>query len=360
MESEDILFKKMIQLNPKGLERQAFENGLKNNPTKEKDWQDFQSTHSALLANELLKTKNSLAVHHQKTQRFHFFKVIGFAFILTSILGLVWIFSQKKTENPLQTSQTSERKDTAFEESIDRVVNETTLKTEIEERKSVITQKHSSSIEKEVSEEKIETIVEDVKTKTAVEIGNKLENQVSENQDFQEVKGDLPIIKKVCEISPINIELSAKPTCRNESNGSISLVKISGGQKPYKKWITNEDGIQTNNFEQLSAGTYKILVEDAEKCLFEKIVKIEIKNCPLHIAFNPTFEREVVFPVVQQQSQLEIKDRNNRTIMNKTVIANEVAVWDGRTASGEVEEGLFHFVLKSENEMYFGTITVKF
>lgn len=78
---------------------------------------------------------------------------------------------------------------------------------------------------------------------------------------------------------PININATATPANCNEDNGSI-LVNVSGGLAPYTFNLGN--GVQTSNqFSNLPAGNYQILVTDANGCSNTQTIQINSESALL-------------------------------------------------------------------------------
>ncbi|MVM36644.1 hypothetical protein GO730_01440 [Spirosoma sp. HMF3257] len=70
--------------------------------------------------------------------------------------------------------------------------------------------------------------------------------------------------------SALSATTTATPvSCYSGTNGSIS-VQVTGGTAPYRYSITDGSSYQTSNqFTGLSAGTYHIIVRDANNCLLD-------------------------------------------------------------------------------------------
>lgn len=60
---------------------------------------------------------------------------------------------------------------------------------------------------------------------------------------------------------------SSNPTC-GESNGSIDLGAVTGGTAPYQYNFNNQGFSSSDSFENLSDGSYLVVVQDANGCQF--------------------------------------------------------------------------------------------
>lgn len=74
---------------------------------------------------------------------------------------------------------------------------------------------------------------------------------------------------------PSGLELASTASTCGESNGSITVGRVTGGTAPYKYSL---DGVNFQNgltFEGVLAGAYTITVEDAKGCTFSASIKVE-------------------------------------------------------------------------------------
>lgn len=76
----------------------------------------------------------------------------------------------------------------------------------------------------------------------------------------------------------------------NQQNGSVSLGNVTGGNAPYNFDFNNLGFSSTQNFTNLSAGTYDLMVKDNNGCTFETTVIIGENQGPTAIAISASNE----------------------------------------------------------------------
>ncbi len=77
---------------------------------------------------------------------------------------------------------------------------------------------------------------------------------------------------------PAGVEFSfdaSPPTCFGDKNGSIQVENVNGGTPPWVYSINGTDYMETGSFDSLDAGTYTLLVEDANGCQKSATVLLE-------------------------------------------------------------------------------------
>ncbi len=76
-------------------------------------------------------------------------------------------------------------------------------------------------------------------------------------------------------LTELNVSVDATPpTCTGFENGMIAVETVNGGTNPYNYSLNGAPGT-TNTFEDLPAGTYTLLVEDAGGCQWEQDVELD-------------------------------------------------------------------------------------
>ncbi len=81
---------------------------------------------------------------------------------------------------------------------------------------------------------------------------------------------------------PTGLVLDVKtPTCQGQTDGSIQILEVNGGEGPYLFSLNGSALQNINQFTDLQSNTYKILVEDVSGCHFEMEV---------HLADGPSFK----------------------------------------------------------------------
>ncbi|WP_425386839.1 gliding motility-associated C-terminal domain-containing protein [Cytophaga aurantiaca] len=83
-----------------------------------------------------------------------------------------------------------------------------------------------------------------------------------------------------CLTTQISADISSKPTCTNESTGSILIPQVRGGATPYTLSLDHTAAkALKESYSYLSAGTHTILITDKNGCSKEFHVSITEKNC---------------------------------------------------------------------------------
>ena len=68
------------------------------------------------------------------------------------------------------------------------------------------------------------------------------------------------------------------PTCQGDTDGSVSVGEVTGGMSPYMYSFNGQPFSALNNFQQLRAGTYEVVLEDANGCQLTEIVELPDGN----------------------------------------------------------------------------------
>ncbi|MDG5799006.1 gliding motility-associated C-terminal domain-containing protein [Marinilabiliaceae bacterium ANBcel2] len=162
---------------------------------------------------------------------------------------------------------------------------------------------------------------------------------------------------------PLEINGSINPiTCEDQSDGEI-LLSVSGGSSDYLfNWSHGETSKDVKN---LSDGTYRVTVTDANNCQLDKEFYIEpgIGNCiSIPNAFTPNGDNI--------NDTWEIKNSHLYPSMTVKVFSREGSVvfesngnnksWDGKHNNRDVPSGTYYYIIdfKNGDEPYTGTVTI--
>jgi PKD repeat protein len=73
-----------------------------------------------------------------------------------------------------------------------------------------------------------------------------------------------------------NFAVNAQPSCNNLPTGLLEVTGISGGQAPFQFSLDNLNFQDSIRFSNISAGIYTVYVEDANGCVFERNVPLDL------------------------------------------------------------------------------------
>jgi|GEM_PF-801464 len=68
------------------------------------------------------------------------------------------------------------------------------------------------------------------------------------------------------------------PLCHNQLNGAISVASVTGGSPPYSYAINQQAFVMSPDFSNLGAGTYNLIIEDANGCRWA--TQVALNNPP--------------------------------------------------------------------------------
>jgi CHU_C Type IX secretion signal domain len=149
-------------------------------------------------------------------------------------------------------------------------------------------------------------------------------------------------------------------TCEGASEGSVSVSKIQGGQEPYHYKLISKLGHIESALTNLSEGKYTLTVTDGKNCtqVFDNIV-IAAKKCNVDLQFNPQLGETWDIPSVDKAGELSIYDGSGHLVFKKQISASESVTWDGKTLEGQIQSGVFVYLLKyTDGSQRQGNITV--
>lgn len=151
-------------------------------------------------------------------------------------------------------------------------------------------------------------------------------------------------------------ELTTPLTCLE--NGTITVSDVTGGDAPFTYSIDGVNFQNSNVFNNLSQGTYTIIVLDANGCTAAtNEIEIEALNPPTDLTFNNT---AVTCPSNTSTVSITSTTGGIGTIEYQiTAPASNVTAYQTSTSFSDLEPGTYTFQVKDENDcLYSETFTI--
>lgn len=130
------------------------------------------------------------------------------------------------------------------------------------------------------------SVTNTIDTQSTVAPAAQVQQHTAAEKATPDVKITQPVEKtpgtNPCSNTQIAADISTKPTCTNESTGSILIpsAQIHGGMNPYTLSLDHTPAKPIKeSYSYLSAGTHTILITDKNGCSKEFHVSIAEKNC---------------------------------------------------------------------------------
>jgi CHU_C Type IX secretion signal domain len=262
-----------------------------------------------------------------------------------------------------------------------------------ENQKAIITPKKASVIQQTTkpSFDKNTNNLESIKTSNTKQKHYKLDsvgiktnklvhNDVSEEESKPSISKDSHIVKNNVLSNVTKVTITPKPsivvnaskgtlltaqidvtnTCINESEGQIRVTGIEGGTKPYAVKIFNQNTNEEYYTTGLAPGSYKVVLLDVNGCVAEyPNVTIGSYNCIKEEVFNPLLGE--VWQVTSSSFDLHLFLYNTKgvEVFSAIIPAHTDFSWDGKQKNGEIESGVFVYLLKySDGSQKQGSITI--
>ncbi len=143
--------------------------------------------------------------------------------------------------------------------------------------------------------------------------------------------------------SPTDIETIVANVLNNTAIGTIEITGITGGVSPYLFSINNSSFTTTLTYSNLSPGDYILTVQDANGCVFSKVITIT-STCifPNGISPNNDQKNDTFNLDGCNVKRLELF---NRYGMKVNSFDDYVAQWDGATSDGKtLPDGTYFYV----------------
>jgi hypothetical protein len=175
-----------------------------------------------------------------------------------------------------------------------------------------------------------------------------------------------PPIKEIipCELSASKIEVSTTESCANSPTGKIVIGKNSDlqGKAPFTFSINAKNYTNEYVFAGLYPGSYQLMVRDAAGCSWEydKDIHIDEKDChDQEYSFYPGKGEVWRIPVGQNSNgRIEVYNRNGALVFSTSINNGYPDTWDGTSSGQPLSMGSYSFILKLEDKVLTGSVTI--
>ncbi len=145
--------------------------------------------------------------------------------------------------------------------------------------------------------------------------------------------------------SPTDLDFQTTNVFNQTANGIIEITNVTNGVSPYSYSINGSNFTSETTYNQLTAGDYEIVVQDANGCQYTEIVTIE-SDCMFPKGISPngdgkndTFNLSDCFV-----GDLDIFNRYGTKVNSYKNYSNQ---WDGTSNAGqELPDGTYYYVAK--------------
>lgn len=180
------------------------------------------------------------------------------------------------------------------------------------------------------------------------------------------VKKIIPVIKEDPCKELITGTFETVASCENKSEGSIRILSISGGEKPYMLSLDNGKYRETKAFQFLSDGEYQLHIKDAKGCSSKSyIVKVPAKSCAVtsnDYIFSYQNTQEFIFPNLNESDFLFQVYNSSGGMEYSIEVTNRVpSSWNGYGTTGQklsIGSYSFRFTNSANKVLQQGTITI--
>jgi len=155
-----------------------------------------------------------------------------------------------------------------------------------------------------------------------------------------------------CVNAQIVTEISTKPSCANESTGTILIPLVHGGTNPYTLSLDHGSAKPIkDSYSYLSAGTHTLFITDKNGCSKEFHVTIAEKNCKkTSYVFAP--EKGETWKISGNDNSdftITILNMSGTQVYKSNVMQGEFE-WQGIGQQGEyVSAGLYIYIIEYTN-----------
>lgn len=340
-------------------EQQAFEETLQANPDLSQKVKAHELANDMILENRLLAVNKTLVDYHKSKGGWSTPSKIGLAVGLLAIgTGTFLYFSNTqapqppvvlKQETPITTQKAEPQRSP---EGI----------TKSETSKQILVQKESNAHQDAMPQKNSQGPTQSVVAPPNVISPHEVITPKEEPKPTPAPQLVEPTVSETpadpCSKIRIIATVSPKAACKDENDGSIWLSESKGGTAPYKMKVMDQHK-QIVNAQQLTAGSYEILVKDAQGCTSIQKVVVPQRICDKDYLFNAFAGEQLEIPAHNAGGILKVFDKQGNIYATITVEPHAKAVWDGHSKNGELNEGFFNFVLEYNDHITArGTITI--
>lgn len=241
-----------------------------------------------------------------------------------------------KEEKPAVLSE--ENKETVTQETA-KDKTEVISKQQVEQSNAPVKKKESK--EAPITADRTESTLEEVNR--SKELTEKITPLLEEQKIIQEQNP----IQAPCKL---NAEVYSSPSCSQKQDGKVVVDKISGGTAPYTVLI---NGQELNSVNNVSAGIYKIKVQDAAGCVSDQEVVVDEKVCSDETiyVYNATGSNEWAYPITESfNGIISIVGKTGSPIWKERILYGSPHSWNGQTIQGaRVVTGAYIVIMKPEN-----------
>lgn len=279
-----------------------------------------------------------------KTKTWSLYTVAAFV-LITGAAGIYYVSNNTNNTKPTDTKEVPSTNQYSSES------NKTPSVSTTQDSKTAPTQKGSQPNTSNIQA----TVVTAINSQRAVATTPQIQHTPIEKVT-PDVKTKQPVEKSTntnpCLHTSIAAEISSKPTCANESTGTIITTQVQGGMNPYTLSLDHASAKPIKEiYSYLPAGAHTLLITDDNGCSKEFHVSIEEKNCR-----KPSY---VFAP--EKGETWKISGNNNAdftiTIINiagtqvyKSQIMQGEFEWQGIGQQGEyLSAGLYIYVIEYTN-----------
>jgi hypothetical protein len=168
----------------------------------------------------------------------------------------------------------------------------------------------------------------------------------------------------------INGDIKTENTCTGVSNGKLFISNVRGGTGPYLyslQCLTSNSvyasGTTINYWDNMEAGSYRVVISDANKCSTEVLTDIKSKYCETgkKSIFNPDLGEVWTYPLKPNANgTVRIYDSGGVLVFETTIKNNYPSNWEGRGKDGALLNagGYVYQILYEDGSYDQGSVTI--
>jgi len=165
-------------------------------------------------------------------------------------------------------------------------------------------------------------------------------------------------------------DIKTENTCMGLTNGKLFISNVQGGSGPYiysLQCLTSNSvyasGTTINYWDNMEAGTYRVVISDTNKCSTEILTDIKTKYCETgkKSIFNPDLGEMWTYPVKPNTNgTIRIYDSGGVLVFETTIKNNYPSNWEGRGKDGAFlnSGGYVYQILYEDGTYDQGSVTI--